>query len=1844
VSNTGVAPSQFEAVEQPVGSQFDLSRVDRNLQQISTVEQAWDRPALPEMVKADLASMPDVTEAGLFAFLTGIDDVLRKREQEDEQPDQSVFEQLDPIQNRGLDQVQIVLADLSNNPAPQAVTGDAVKRFKLRAISKGFLDMDETKVDSTWSPEFNQIRGQMAFEDQNERLRGDRLGAVPLSGVNKLLNDFTSPTGLLSAATQLDLWWDTGAIGREWTSWGDKWRAVGEADNPIEWGAKLFDALTGPIDDIVLPVVNIGLMFVGIGAVANTARIGWQVGRGLKTLEGLEEIYRASKLARLTGASAAVRNFGELGRASSLAGRLSRTSKMHWAGEAMTRWRSMLGTRVAKGIIQPGMRLGMASQLESRMGSFKGGNRGLADAFEPIEGLSERLYLASVTPVMVLPEILIAPYNIFAPGTFMRSGGEGLNLLSRAGAGAHAALGSIPGRAAIGAVAGAALGTATGEGAGDILEGAAIGAGVGAAAPALGTVLRTGAGQAAAATAFGAGAGVLLGDDPEDILVGAGAGLGLFVLPPALRSSLREDGWLVPKGFDAIGRGLQTLSFRPVSDQHEISMAFHNGRVSWFENAIQQAPDEAAAERLTQRLNAWNSNVRLSGVRRALAIDTGHNDDEAAAAEITWSYLSAMIDHISNVQAHSVAGPWKGRQLQGANKLVSQLRPFHPELGVTDDLLDDMATAIAYTEKGGKATRRSVKARRIAIRAKLAADPGYALEVANAHNKRGLETMHQLFSQTNLPKLPDNTPFIAPVPFDAIGLAGFHRMPMDERSVLMQHYMPNFGDTFGNWPQFTTMLEEIHAARRSGLLDDAELVPAFTRTGHRSHITDVQRWERPAAVDQANESLTDTILDLKDPAALNAASVSPAAPSVLPGRVTVGRTGTPWKRQLFELREEIIDVQEASKLVERLENMGLTKRTLGEMADLKANDLSRGTIDRLLRDFFPSAPAAPGMEARVRDEPAQAFRKLFGFAKRHNLSIGEIRAYVAQSIDDMAADAEKWAKAGLSGVATDEVGRELRGIEALARRRQEITEMLPYVAAEVDVAGLAAKYRAADNLEAAEKVEQLALKLKADGYDLVHGVEFLMPEDLTRLDMFQDISRRHMNAATLGNFFKGRLPIEAHILENARQRASLVKHLAGHDRFKDMAPDDPRIDGVLRLLRRYLRDTQSATEEMTRNLHRQTLSGRTISRIKSSMTPVRLDDLQQKKGEIIDFLLGKGVAVEKTGRADEKLMEAIRGLNLTPDEAESIWRATIEFRNASFRDLGLYAIEAKLRSQNQFAGALKLMGRSTLGAAIGGYTGAQVGRMTAGEDASFEEQLGRVVLGGAAGAAAGYGLAKGAKSLMNAGERSAIQRAENWRYGYMADNLARARDSLRFTMSPFFDASRYTEGIMLAQTGAPLRNAAGERLILPLNMTPRGLRRRLAKELGSADAARQQYDSWIGQFQKFARDHQDFDPEALDSTGRWFKQVGILGFSPVDWMGTAFAHLMREKLDPADAYDAVRRMYTYATGRGVGRGRSAAEMSVNFLFFPFSFQKKALTHMAKWMHDDLSRSIMIHDALKTYEILDEEWNLDERWRDYAPWLMQLQKLNLFAYGLSAGRFGGINSQMLESGGKLGWNLFVPAGLDIKDVSAAEERQDVIRNLLPALNDINWMLHNMEETGNIFVSPAHVTRAGEVRAGYDAWNKFRTSFSEQLAEKGYTLEDIHNKPWLAEAKAYYDGQRAALRDRYPAWFRAQQESLGEIEALNMQRAQHLARFNAATQAGVTPKPDDQMVAEMDALIDGYRSKLQLVGIDDLSDAPPEVFDDILRRSAEFARRNPRWVTLWDEFFSKEFGPITTTRSF
>lgn len=692
---------------------------------------------------------------------------------------------------------------------------------------------------------------------------------------------------------------------------------------------------------------------------------------------------------------------------------------------------------------------------------------------------------------------------------------------------------------------------------------------------------------------------------------------------------------------------------------------------------------------------------------------------------------------------------------------------------------------------------------------------------------------------------------------------------------------------------------------------------------------------------------------------------------------------------------------------------------------------------------------------------------------------------------------------------------------------------------------------------------------------------------------------------------------------------SLSKNLG-----RDLNVDSPEVDGVLRDMHAILKNIQNESSSNIDKLWQQNWFRRRIAALDTSFTPLRLDDMTARQDEIIQGLMDLG--------HDEKT-------------AWAAWEAVPKMRNAEFQDLGLYALEAWLRSENQAAQFLKfatggqgkglISGRAAYTAA-GGYIGYEAGGNFGpeGEDANFGAQI----AGAAAGALAGYGAARlGTKAVnkeFGRSARSIMRRTELNRHGYLADELVRIRDAMRFTLSPFFDISRYTEGLMLAQTAAPQRGLNGERLALHLNMAPRALRKRFIKTLGkgvSNTEAQRKAHAWFDEERELFRHaaRGDFDPDVLDSTGKWFSQIGIMGFNPTDWMTAAFIELRQVGgLDSETAYKAVREMYTYGT-----KGRSAAELSTNFVFFPFSFQKKALTHLTKWTQSDLGRSILLHDAMKTYDILDAKYDLNTYWEEHIPMLKQLQKLNLFAYGISPGRFGGINRPFLDPLAKAGTAyaqaLFTPTGASIKDAAAAAELQDVMRSLTPALNDINWMVEESKQQFNVFTSQSHVTIDAEISKGYEEWTQIRDDYSRLLEQHGYTWGDLKNKPYLAPQHAQYEAARAQLAQKYPAWFDSRTRSTQNRVALEMEKNDRLSR--AETGEGVTRS--DIHLAEMENLLNTLRSEgelrnMRFGGNDGWEDAPPAVFEVVQREAQRRVRQDPKFKGIWNKFYARDFGPL------
>ena len=264
------------------GSQFDVTTIDRNLRQIDQVERSWRLPTIPSSVKLDLASQFGAQPAAISSFLNGIDSDVHGDGEDAQDPGDGLvvprpvvsYRLLDPasVVRSGSDTLRVVFDQIAQNPRPTKPSPDSVTLWKADAVDRGYLD-PATPIDSRWSPEYNGVRYEMMRDDYNKALRGDRIGAIKMSTALDTLNKWTSPSGLIRAATDLDLFWDFGAIGKEASHWGDKFRALAHTKNPLDFAGKFIDAMTGPIDDVVVPAVNLFLLATGVGAAYDFGRV-----------------------------------------------------------------------------------------------------------------------------------------------------------------------------------------------------------------------------------------------------------------------------------------------------------------------------------------------------------------------------------------------------------------------------------------------------------------------------------------------------------------------------------------------------------------------------------------------------------------------------------------------------------------------------------------------------------------------------------------------------------------------------------------------------------------------------------------------------------------------------------------------------------------------------------------------------------------------------------------------------------------------------------------------------------------------------------------------------------------------------------------------------------------------------------------------------------------------------------------------------------------------------------------------------------------------------------------------------------------------------------------------------------------------------------------------------------------------------------------------------------------------------------------------------------------------------------------------------------------------------------
>lgn len=1187
--------------------------------------------------------------------------------------------------------------------------------------------------------------------------------------------------------------------------------------------------------------------------------------------------------------------------------------------------------------------------------------------------------------------------------------------------------------------------------------------------------------------------------------------------------------------------------FTPVAEDVKVGVEFHKGVHRWLSAKV--GTEEGAAA-----LKTYEDTVKTEGVTAALAKTLAPGDPDATESLgklMTYVMTSAAIDH--DARATSMALNLRGDKFDGLyhkirNKHLAQLRYVDPEN--VDELLYLKATLEGTgTSKPTHAIFNDLQAR-------------VADETERLGSSPILDDMRTLAVDQNEKR------------------QAIWKELLDKNIVegLMEEYVPQVADTFGNWQKFVAGQDIVREAHTAGLLDGALIMPAKSEANRRLGLalTDTADAMGPQMRMFGATDYAEFI-----PAAMLNPLAKPLDPGI--GKFTVAKLDTVTKQEMLEFGARVRRRQTLIKNLRQIE---------------------RDANQTAAFDLLGEHAAAAGLDS-ITKIPNPVVSEMVDAMEFHNVDvtrrIKRVVRYMREAGVDTLADTRSTVLAELDQLNESPVWRDRFGIHNVELDRAGKVQRLS-LDDKVKEAQRRAKFTAAqvENIP-----EGLDTHLQSLGYKLVHGVDYLMPADLLDVSEFATIGKAELQRVTLGNLTERQDSKMLGAIVRRRQHEEIAKRLTALE-AKGVDIGGVDADIAMQSVHNILTSTGLQFQQRLDEADYGGFFTKIFERARSGTAPRGVSDL----GSVWHY---------------KRVIHGLEKVGYDRAVAEEIWKGikqgTLEL---GFKRRGLLAIQDHLEANPILKDGLMLYGKSAANEKWNGMKGVRTavkagtvaGGAFAGDQWAQEHGMDGTT-GAIAGAALGF---LGPKAALKAMPK-VLERYPDWqRYAYLPDYLARYRDFLRFNLSPIFDAQRYTEGLHLAQM-----EELPQGVRIKLNQSPRSFKR----QYGEAEFLQARGEWRHAVRGVFGSDEWD----TLEDTSRWFTSVGITGYNPENWMASTFGHLRKAGLSPEESVNAVKRIYAYGE-----KGRSAAELSVNFVFFPFSFQKKVAMGMAKHLSKDLSRAVFLHDAMKTYDVLDEHFDIGKELKEHIPVARFVSRFNPLAYGLSPGRIGGINRELIEIFGTTA--IRVGRG---ENAVTPEQLKEIGLNMLPGFNDAGTMMQEVGEQGHVIMAGSHVTTREEANRGWEASSELRKGFVELLNEKGLSYRQVMRasdteNPQLLPFKQLYLGAQAGIGEQFPAY----RDSLVSAGQRRVDLDEEMRHRESRFYAGTGTKSDAALV-EFDQIDKYVNSVLQAQGISMSSDAsaiPPEVFDMVRKAAVTLSDRTPEFKRLYKRFFENKYGPITT----
>ena len=1793
----GAAPGRVAPPGVPdLGVGFDVPNpalvspdmLTRQFQAIRTFERTSQLPApMPDRVKTALLVLPDIpNERAMARFLDSLQKDLaeadRKIMEARSKPAQPGLEQAEDLELRAADNIgndfRLLLHDVAggNIYAPPAVIGSdpdsPIIAFKRAAIEKGLLPAD-TKLDASWNPALNNAYFELKSKEIGEFLSGERQGAVSTGkpgggGILGFLDEWTSPSSLISSAASVIGLPDLSDLGDQFNSWGDN---IAEwIDDPLDL-KKLGGAL-GPIDDIIFPAMNIALLASGVGGVATMARMSWA---GQAQFAGR---WGARLGATATAQMAQAATPGLIG------GRLAASSGAFRAGvgSSMNAWRAHGATQTARKLVGEGMKLGFAGQLEAEISPDR------------------KLWLAPFGSVEQTAERRIEEFKNWRTGN---------------------------------------------------------------------------------PWAVGAASIFEVGFTPAS------------VLKPGRVMNPAKDVWKsIP---DRILK-VPLLSEAPDAAEHSIKLTADSWRI------INGTRDELWPPGVSRAVfNKMDSPLKAVAYYMGASADdlmAGGARTQNALAEVQETFFNSIMDGALDKVSEGIAAVHYTEGMSDEKKHMI----FMKVRGHREALLRDLSELVdSDMDKYERA--RTMAAHMVGPLIPENIKDGAALEGWAEFTQTKIDQVADLVEATPDEHLGEWAKIISNHQEIRMAVANDLLDHVDES--LLQRIFSEQGASFRYGPQFRHAQDGVREMVDSGIQ-----IPKVVRPDSSVDVfTDLfdgneeLAWMMPGLT-YANDgvNISTTAVDRA------AAMVDTGRYSITPGAL---RTMTTQQAEFLETGlTQMLDAQAKMKALAAVDDVAARGR-LGTFAEVKASleDFARGEpiwslSEESLKEWAKTTPLWDA--ARRKDDVAAAqvlAAQGIQFLANHNydMELG------FDSLDDVLETINKadfWKKAGIQHRPVFNNAAMQLGETDLATKLTELKNRKWRFATEVDVQipGGEGRYRAVigDSFLRAADLRNMYSPLADIQYKHVSRRSMGLFGQRLTVDQhkLQETNFRNHLVAVLREKSKYNEATEAWELGEEFTKLGFWENFdldpygndvtaviagmsAPHNAIRTKAAQ------VRDHVRGVLPGIGSATTTNTLGYSWMSEDGAAMK-----MTLARLGITGNGADAVIEAArrsvdMGweyQGLASMGTRLSREGWLRQISGGLRYHPAGEELGNSSKALRVLGF---GAHTDEQDVFRSYKAIGAALAMGvfqgvdtaidggdttDVLTSAAIGGAAaGAAVGASAALEGkgafartalryAAFD-QFGGVedpedFLKGMAAATVGTALVRG-----GAGKTYGILKQQGWgEYSKVGERFERIRNQIRFGLSPIFDVQRRIEGLALGHTTV-LTTADGRRVTTPTAYRPMNGRYGAIKRMrdiqdvdgktvvGNLSGMRDdQIRDQIMEGYKAATRGQPFE-EAITLATERVVDAGMTGFSPQEAMASAWVQLRQAGVDNEQALDAARRIYAYGS-----KARSGLEQSVNFVFFPFSFQKQYLGRMAEFFSEDLGRLMLVQNSLKAFELLEQETSLADLVEDRLPMMRQVRKLNNFAYGISPGQFGGINAPYIDALRRVGnvnpasyipgvrdtalggdlqvsegvdavINLFVPQGLHIESVSDVDEFSREIERVLPLWRDTMDLKEDVMEAHYVATSPSLQLKKADEQDGWDRYTELKDEFAATAAQLGVSYGTLRTDPRYEAFQTEFLRRVRELEIKHPAWM----ESRSESTERSITKQSELRRISAL--------PETDAEEKLAEFVREVKQVESLYGLD-IEDMPGGIQRQLRRKAQRLAVEEPKFRRQYERFFLRSLGPI------